>query len=364
MSVPFVDLSRQAAAIADELEEGFADVLRHARFVGGPALERFEEAWAAYCGAGHAVGLNSGTDAIALALRASGVGPGDEVITAANTCVATITAIVATGATPVLADVDPQTWTLDPDSAEAAVTPRTRALVPVHLYGRCAELEPLQTLAADRELVLVEDAAQAHGAEYRGSRPGSTSTATYSFYPTKNLGALGDAGAVVTNDAAMADELRRLRSHGERSEARGIAVVPGVNSRLDEVQAELLTRKLAHLDAWNNRRRGLAGYYRRELTDAPVTLPAEPEESGHVWHLFVVLAEDREAFRARLLERGVGTLVHYPEPIHRQPAYTSLAGGLPLRVSERLCERVVSLPLYAELTDAEAEQVVEAVRAA
>jgi dTDP-4-amino-4,6-dideoxygalactose transaminase len=305
--------------------------------------------------------VNSGTDAIALALRAYGVGPGDEVVTAANTCVATITAIVATGATPVLADVDPETWTLDPGSAESAVTPRTKALVPVHLYGRCAALEPLRALAEERGLGLVEDAAQAHGAQYRGSRPGAVSTAAYSFYPTKNLGALGDAGAVVTDDAAIADELRRLRSHGERAEARGVAVVPGVNSRLDEIQAELLSRKLAHLDVWNARRRELAAYYLQELADAPVTLPAVADEDGRVWHLFVVLAEDREAFRASLLDRGVETLVHYPEPIHRQPAYTSLAGELPLTVSEHVCARVVSLPLYAELTDAEAVQVVEAV---
>ena len=363
-SVPFVDLRRRAVVLAGELEEGFQAVLRRGRFVGGPALERFEAGFAASCGAGHAVGVNSGTDALSLALRAHGVGPGDEVVTAANTCVATITAIVATGATPVLADVDPDTWTLAPSSAAAAVTRRTTALVPVHLYGQCADLEPLRALAADRGLVLVEDAAQAHGALYRGSRPGSASTAAYSFYPTKNLGALGDAGAVVTNDAALADELRRLRSHGERAEARGIAVVPGVNSRLDEVQAELLSRTLAHLDAWNERRRELAAFYRRELADAAVTLPVEAEGRLHAWHLFVVLTDDRDAFRSSLRERGVETLVHYPEPIHRQPAYASLAGDVPLSVSERLCERVVSLPLYPELTDAEAEQVVEAVRSA
>jgi dTDP-4-amino-4,6-dideoxygalactose transaminase len=364
LNVPFVDLRREAAAIADDLEDGFAAVLGRGRFVGGPALERFEAAFAHYCGAAAAVGVNSGTDAIALALRAHGVGRDDEVITAANTCVATITAIVATGAIPVLADVDPETWTLEAASTEAAVTPRTKALVPVHLYGQCADLEPIRSLASERGLVVVEDAAQAHGASYEGSRPGSVSTATYSFYPTKNLGALGDAGAVVTNDAAIADELRRLRSHGERAEARGIAVVPGVNSRLDEVQAELLTRKLAHLDAWNERRRTLAAYYRRQLTDGPVALPVQAEGRVHVWHLFVVLAEDRDAFRAALRGHGVETLVHYPEPIHRQPAYTSLAGDLPLTVAERLCERVVSLPLYPELTDAEAEQVVAAVRAA
>ena len=361
MRVPFLDLGRGPA---DELEEAFSAVLARGRYVGGSALERFESEFSAYCGAAHAVGVNSGTDAIALALRAHGVGPGDEVVTAANTCVATITGIAGAGATPVLADVDPETWTLDPASAEAACTPRTKALVPVHLYGQCADLGPLHALAADRGLVLVEDAAQGHGASYGGARPGSASTAAYSFYPTKNLGALGDAGAVVTTEDHVAELLRMLRSHGERAEARGTAVVPGVNSRLDEIQAELLVRKLAHLDGWNDRRRHLAGYYRRELAESGVTTPVEAEGRVHAWHLFVVLAPDRNTFRARMHEQGVETLVHYPDAIHRQTAYTSLAGSVPLAVSERLCAQVVSLPLYPDLTDAEAEQVVAAVRRA
>jgi dTDP-3-amino-3,4,6-trideoxy-alpha-D-glucose transaminase len=361
-TVPFLDLGRQVAASRAELEDAFATVLGRGRFVGGPALEGFEAEFAAYCGADHAVGVNSGTDAIALALRGLGIGHGDEVITAANTCVATITGILGAGATPVLADVDEETWTLDPASAEAAVTGRTRALMPVHLYGQCADLEPLAELARAHGLKLVEDAAQAHGAEYQGKRAGTIGdAAAYSFYPTKNLGALGDAGAVVTSDPELAETLRRLRSHGERAEARGIAVVPGVNSRLDEVQAEVLRRRLARLDAGNDRRRQLAARYLDEL--AGVRLPVEATGRIHAWHLFVVLAEGRDAFRAGLRERGVETLVHYPEPIHRQPAYANLAGRLPLPVSERLCERVVSLPLYPELTDAEAEQVVAVVRA-
>jgi dTDP-3-amino-3,4,6-trideoxy-alpha-D-glucose transaminase len=236
--------------------------------------------------------------------------------------------------------------------------------MPVHLYGQCAGLGPLRALAAERDLVLVEDAAQAHGASYGGARPGSASTAAYSFYPTKNLGALGDAGAVVTTDDHVAQLVRMLRSHGERAEARGTAVVAGVNSRLDEIQAELLVRKLAHLTEWNDRRRKLAVYYRRELAETGVTIPVEAEGHVHAWHLFVVLAPDRDAFRARMREQGVETMVHYPDAIHRQPAYTSLGGSVPLTVSERLCAEVVSLPLHPELTDAEAEQVVAAVQAA
>jgi dTDP-4-amino-4,6-dideoxygalactose transaminase len=359
--VPFLDLGRQAAASREELEDAFATVLASGCFIGGPALERFEAEFAAYCGADHAVGVNSGTDAISLALRGLGIGPGDEVITAANTCIATVTGIAAAGATPVLADVDEETWTLDPASAEAAITARTRALLPVHLYGQCADLEPLAELARAHGLKLVEDAAQAHGAEYRGRRAGAIGdAAAYSFYPTKNLGALGDAGAIVTSDPELAEVLRCLRSHGERADARGIAVTPGVNSRLDEVQAEVLRRRLNRLDAGNERRRQLAARYRDEL--AGVGLPVEAPGRIHTWHLFVVLAEDRATFRAAVRERGVETLVHYAEPVHRQPAYTSLAGRMPLPVSERLCERVVSLPLYPELTDAEADQVIAAVR--
>ncbi len=361
--VPFLDLGRRVAAERAELEEAFATVLSSGRFVGGGSLERFEAEFAAYCGTAHAVGVNSGTDAIALALRALGIGPGDEVVTAANTCVATVTGILGAGATPVLADADETTWTLDPASAEAAIGERTRALLPVHLYGAYADHGALAALARERGLKLVEDAAQAHGAEHAGRRPGAASdAAAYSFYPTKNLGALGDAGAVVTSDPELAETVRRLRSHGERADARGIAVEPGVNSRLDEVQAEVLRRRLARLDDGNERRRRLAAYYRAELSGV-VTVPVERPGSVHAWHLFVVLVEERDAFRASLRGRGVETLVHYPESIHRQPAYRRLAGRVPLTVSERLCERVVSLPLYPELTDAEAEQVVAAVNA-
>jgi dTDP-3-amino-3,4,6-trideoxy-alpha-D-glucose transaminase len=355
-SVPFLDLGRAAAAQKGLLAEAFATVVDRGRFVGGPALELFEERWSNWCWAPHAVGVNSGTDAIAIALRALGVGPGDEVITAANTCVATVTGIAAAGATAVLADVDARTWTLDPDSARTAVTARTRAIVPVHLYGQGADLAPLRELG----LPIVEDAAQAHGTECEGLRRGEL--AAYSFYPTKNLGALGDAGAVVTDDAELAERMRMLRSHGERADARGIAVTPGANSRLDELQAEILLRRVEHLDEWNERRRRLAAFYLDRLADADVVLPVEAEGRKHSWHLFVVLVEDRDRLRARLLERGVETLVHYPEPIHRQPAYADLP-RVDVPVAERLCEQVVSLPLYPELTDAEAEQVVKAVLA-
>ncbi len=354
--MPFLDLARQAAADRALIEEAVATVVERGRFIGGPSLEAFEERWSDYCWAPHAVGVNSGTDAIALALRALGVGPGDEVITAANTCVATVTGIAASGATTVLADVDAASWTLDPASAKTAVTERTRgdragASVRSVRRPRAAA----RPRAADRRRRRAGARGGVRGAAARRARG-------YSFYPTKNLGALGDAGAIVTSDIEVVKKLRMLRSHGERADARGIAVLPGVNSRLDELQAEVLLRRIELLDERNERRRELAAFYLERLAGADVVLPVEADGRKHCWHLFVVLASDREAFRARLRERGVETLVHYQEPIHEQPAYAHLP-RVDVSVSERLCEQVVSLPLYPELTDAEAEQVVEAVLA-
>jgi dTDP-4-amino-4,6-dideoxygalactose transaminase len=348
VNVPFLDLRRQTDALRPELERTLARVLDGGRFVGGPLVEEFEQAWAAYCGAAYAVGCASGTDALAIALLAVGVEPGDEVVTAANTCVPTVAAIEQAGAVPVLADADPATYTLDPGSLEAALTERTRAIVPVHLYGRCAEMEPILQLARTRGLKVVEDAAQAHGAEHAGRRAGSLAdAAAFSFYPTKNLGALGDAGAVVTGDADVAARARRLREYGEEERYR--SVEPGVNSRLDPLQAAVLLCKLGRLDGWNERRAELARRYRAAGLDAPA--------GAH--HLFVIRVPDREAFRARLAEAGVQTLVHYPLPVHGHPAYARLARP-GLETSERLAREVVSLPLYPELTDEEAAAVVRA----
>jgi dTDP-4-amino-4,6-dideoxygalactose transaminase len=347
VNVPFLDLRRQTAALRPELEHAIARVLDGGRFVGGPIVEEFEQAWAAYCDVSDAVGVASGTDALAIALRAVGVEPRDEVITAANTCVPTIAAIEQAGAVPVLVDADPVTYTLDPARLEEVISERTRAIVPVHLYGRCAEMEPIVRLARERGLKVVEDAAQAHGAEYRGRRAGSLAdAAAFSFYPTKNLGALGDGGAVVTEDAEVAARARRLREYGEEERYR--SVEPGMNSRLDPLQASVLLSKLERLDAWNERRHELAARYRGAGLESP---------AGH--HLFVVRAPDRDAYRARLAASGVESLVHYPLPVHEHPAYARLARP-GLETSERLAREVVSLPLYPELTDAEAEAVMRA----
>jgi dTDP-4-amino-4,6-dideoxygalactose transaminase len=329
--------------------------------VGGAAVEEFERAWAEYCGAAHAVGVASGTDALELALRAGGVGPGDEVITAANTCVPTVAAIVSAGATPVLADVDPHTRTLDPDSVAAAIGPRTRALVPVHLYGRCADMDALGALAREHGLLVVEDAAQAHGAEVGGRRAGTLGdAAAFSFYPTKNLGALGDAGAVVTDDAALAERARMLRSYGEREQYR--SELEGRNSRLDTLQAALLRAKLPHLDRWTARRRAIAAHYAEALAELPLALPDEPDGGVHAFHLYVVRTADRDGLRDALARAGVGTLVHYPRAVHEHPAYAPLRRELP--VSEALAREVLSLPLYPELADGEVEAVTAAVLAA
>jgi dTDP-4-amino-4,6-dideoxygalactose transaminase len=360
VTVPFLDLSRQVEALRSELDESIAAVLDSGRFIEGETVAEFERAFAAYCGARHAVGVASGTDAITLALRAVGVVPGDEVITAANTCVPTVVGIERAGARPILVDTDEETLTLDPGELEEALTDRTQAVVPVHLYGQCTDMDAVLSFAQEHGLKVVEDAAQAHGAEYGSGRVGTFGdAAAFSFYPTKNLGALGDGGAVVTNDAEVASRVRSLRTYGY--DADGSSAVSGMNSRLDALQAAVLLVKLPWLEGWNERRRSLAMYYREALAGVGLRLPVEAEGRRHVHHLFVVRSPERDVLRARLRERGVETLVHYPQPVQLHPAYRHLARPGRLERSERAAREVVSLPLYAELTDGEAEAVVSAV---
>jgi dTDP-4-amino-4,6-dideoxygalactose transaminase len=361
--IPFGDLARQTAALQPEVDAAISRVLASGRYVLGEELEQFESAFAAWCGAADAVGVANGTDAIAIALEAVGVGPGDEVITAANTCVPTVVGIEAAGAVPVLVDADPATRTLDPGRVEAAITTRTRALLPVHLYGRVADADSLLAIAAAHELPLVEDCAQAHGAEWRGRRAGTLgAAAAFSFYPTKNLGAFGDAGAVVTSDPEVARRARLLRNYGERE--RFEHVLRGRNSRLDALQAALLAAKLQHLDGWLERREAIAARYMLALSGTSVAPPEPFAQGRHAYHLYVVEAPERGRFRAALLDAGVETAVHYPRPIHRQPAYAELGESRDLAVSERLADTVVSLPMYPELTDDEVDQVSAAARSA
>jgi dTDP-4-amino-4,6-dideoxygalactose transaminase len=362
--VPFLDLSRQVAALRDELDAAIAVVLDSGRFVGGEPVERFERQFAEWCGVPHAVGVASGTDALTLALRAVGVRPGDEVITVANTCVPTVAGIEQSGATPVLVDALRESMTIDAERVVEAIGPHTRAIVPVHLYGRCADMDPLLDLAREHDLKVVEDCAQAHGAEYRGKRAGTMGdAATFSFYPTKNLGALGDGGAVVAKDEDVASAVRQLRSYGEAHQYHSVRA-GGRNSRLDTLQAAVLSVKLRHLDDWNARRRAIAARYHKALAAAGLPVPAGQSDGEHVYHLYVVPVVDRDAFRRRLAKSGVETLVHYPHAVHEHPAYERLAKPGRLERSERLCREVVSLPLYPELTDGEVDAVIAALTAA
>jgi dTDP-4-amino-4,6-dideoxygalactose transaminase len=361
--IPFNDLKPAHQRHRHEYEDAVRRVFARGGFILGPEVEAFEAGFAAYHGAVHAVGVASGTDAVELALRAAGIGPGDEVITASHTAVATVCAVERAGARPVFVDIDPDTYTLDPAAVEAALTPRTRALLPVHLYGHPADLPALAAIARKHNLCLIEDCAQAHGARHGGKLVGTFGElAAFSFYPTKNLGAFGDAGAVLTSDARLAERLRRLRNYGQARRCHHAE--RGVNSRLDELQAALLRAKLARLDEHNAERRRLAARYRAGLSG--VVLPqADEPRIHHVYHLFVVRHAARDRLRLRLRARGVETLVHYPVPVHLQPAYADLGyrpGSLP--ATERAAREVLSLPLYVGLGEERVARVAEAVAVA
>ena len=351
MKIPFVDLQEQYQGIRDEITLAIADVLNHSDFVLGRAVNNFEESFAEYCEASYAVGVDSGYSALELILRAYGIGPGDEVITAANTFIATALAISNCGARPVLVDIDPETYNLDPNLLETAVSPATRAIIPVHLYGHPADMDPILAVARKHGLKVIEDAAQAHGARYKGRRAGSLGdAAAFSFYPGKNLGAYGDGGAVVTNDAALADQVRLLRNLGQRVKYHHL--VKGYNRRLDTIQAAVLQVKLAYLDEWNASRRRAAAVYREMLADLPLITPRAARWAEPVYHLFVIRTQNRDAMSRYLQEGGIATGMHYPIPIHLQPAYKELGygeGAFP--VTEAYAQEILSLPMYPELTD-------------
>ncbi|MDQ2784369.1 MAG: DegT/DnrJ/EryC1/StrS family aminotransferase [Chloroflexota bacterium] len=365
-AIPIASASAQYATIKDAMDAAVQRVLTSGWFILGAETEAFEREFAAYCGVAHAIGVGNGTDALMLALRALGVGPGDEVITVPMTAAFGAFAITMTGATPVFVDIEAGTANMNPALLERAITPRTKAIMPVHLYGQAADLGAIMAIAARHGLPVVEDAAQAHGALYEGQRVGSIGKiGGFSFYPSKNLGAAGDGGAVTTNDAALAETVRMLRNGGQRGKYEH--VIQGVNSRLDEMQAAILRVKLAHLDEWNAARRRLAHQYDELLAGSSVTLPEErpgaaPE--GHVWHLFAVRHPRRDALATYLKERGIGTAVHYPTALHLQPAFASLGlgeGAYP--VAEQQAREELSLPLYPEMTADEVVFVADAIRA-
>jgi dTDP-4-amino-4,6-dideoxygalactose transaminase len=362
---PFVDLGAQYREVRDELLPEVERLLASGAFVGGEALTRFESAFAAFCGVGHAVGVANGTDALHLALRAVGVAAGDEVVTVPNTFVATAEAIAQAGARPVLVDVRPDTLLIDAAALDAVVTPRTRAIVPVHLYGRLADVDALERWCGARGVALVEDAAQAHGAALGGRRAGAFGDAAgFSFYPAKNLGAAGEAGAVVTRRADVAARVARLRDHGQSE--RYHHEVAGYNSRLDALQAAVLAVKLRRLAAWNARRRVLAAIYRERLGKVPgLEVPVAPAEpASHVYHLFVIRVVERDRLRAALSAHAIDTGLHYPVPIHLQPGWRHLGygpGDFP--VAEAAARTVLSLPIYPHMSDDAVHRVCDTIEA-
>ena len=358
--IPFLQL--KPGTDAGDVRAAIDRVIERGWFVLGPELQAFETEFAAATGAAHAVGVGTGTDAIAIALRCLGIGPGDEVITSPLSAAYSALAIMMAGARPVFADIDPERLTIDPAAVAAAVTPKTAAILPVHLYGQPADMEAIAAVAARHNLAIIEDACQAHLATCGGRPVGSFgAAAAYSFYPTKNLGALGDGGAITFADASLADRARRLRNGGQTDRYHHAEF--GVNSRLDELQAAVLRARLRHLPGWTASRRALAQSYRRALDGATGIVVPPERDAGHVYHLFPVLSEARDAVRARLSSAGIETLVHYPVPIPRQPA---LASEQPAQcpVADRICRQVFSLPLYPSLADADVERVADAVRRA
>jgi dTDP-4-amino-4,6-dideoxygalactose transaminase len=360
--VPFVDLAAQHREIADAVAAGFQRVMATSAFIGGPDVATFEAAWACFTGTRHAVGVGSGTDALELAVRAAGVGPGDEVIVPTNSFIASAAAVARTGATPVLVDCDDEYQLIDPHQVEAAVTERTKAIMPVHLYGQLAPMEALVPLAERSGAVIIEDAAQCHGASRHGRRAGAWGlAAATSFYPGKNLGAYGDAGAVACNDDEVAERIVALRNHGGQAKYEHPAL--GFNSRLDTLQAVVLSAKLARLDAWNHARQAAAERYGRQLADLPgVRLPTVLPGNKHVWHLYVIRVPQRDRVLARLQEAGVQAGIHYPVPIHLQGAFSSLGygrGAFP--VAESIAQEIISLPMHPHLTGGQQERVAEAL---
>ncbi|MDQ1558594.1 MAG: hypothetical protein QOD32_1654 [Pyrinomonadaceae bacterium] len=376
--IPFVDLQAQYRSIKLEVDEAIGRVVESAAFILGREVEAFEAAFAEYLGARFCVGVSSGTAAVQLAVTACGVTAGDEVLVPANTFFATAEAVSTAGATPVFVDADPVSYTIDPTKIEAAITPRTRAIIPVHLYGQSADLDPIFEIAARHNLSVIEDAAQAHGSLYKGRRVGALGRANcFSFYPGKNLGAYGEGGAVVTDDAEVARRVRLLRDHGSEQKYRHDII--GYNFRLEGIQGAVLNVKLKHLDNWNELRRAHAARYHELLSAAgdgeggagkgdsdnggALMLPQELPYARHIYHLYVVQSDERDALQQHLAAAGVQTGVHYPVPVHLQPAYASLghrAGDYP--EAERQAARVLSLPMFPELTAAQIERVAEAVR--
>lgn len=359
MQVPFVELKTQYAALQHEIEAAMTKVFAQSQFILGPEVEEFEQKFAAYCQVQHAIAVNSGTSALHLALIAAGIKPHDEVITVAMTFVATVAPILYCGAKPVLIDVNPITWNLDPSQLEDAITPRTKAIIPVHLHGLMADMGPIMKVANHHNITVIEDACQAHGATYQGKTAGSIGKINaFSFYPGKNLGAYGEGGAVVTQDSALAEEVRLLRNFGQAEKYHHI--LKGFNYRMETLQAAILSVKMKYIDQWIQQRIQVAQWYYERLTELPLQLPYRPTTDRHGFHVFAIRTSHREMIKQALANRGIATQIHYPTPVHLQAAYADLGygkGSLP--VSEQLAQEFLSLPLYPEMTETQVDYVCE-----
>ncbi|MBK8031594.1 MAG: DegT/DnrJ/EryC1/StrS family aminotransferase [Chloroflexi bacterium] len=362
MKVPFVNLQAQHEPLQTEINLAIANVFTNTSFVLGEEVNKFEEEFAAYCGVKHAIGLDSGLSALKLALEAYNIGEGDEVIVPANTFIATAAAVSFVGAKPVFVDIKPNTYNIDPAKIEAAITDRTKAIIPVHLYGIPADMNEIMAIANQHNLIVIEDACQAHGAYYRGQRIGSFGhAAAFSFYPAKNLGAAGDGGALVTNDSQLNAQIKAMRNCGQKE--KYVHVTTPYNHRLDTVHAAVLRIKLRHLDEWNALRRQKATLYHRFLLHSGVITPAAPNYTIPVWHLYVVRVQNRAALQARLNEQGISTALHYPLPLHLQPYYENLGhqrGDFP--ITEAYADQILSLPMFPELSEEQIEHVANALK--
>ncbi len=360
--IPFFDLREGTRTIRAEIDEAIARVIDNTAFVLGPEVDRFEEEFASYCDVSYSAGVSSGTSALHLVLQGYGIGPGDEVITVPNTFVATVESIMMTGAEPVLVDVREDTHLIDVDLVEAAVTPRTRAVVPVNLFGQCCDMDPLMKIAEKHNFVVIEDACQSHGAAYKGRKSGSLGhAAAFSFYPSKNLGSFGEGGAVTSNDEKLIGRVRALRHHAQFS--KNVHSEIGYNDRLHSIQAAVLRVKLRYLDGWNEKRRTLAARYRKNLEGSGYVMPVEKPERKHVYHLFTVWCADKEAVGKALSDNDIGWGQHYPMPVHLQPAFSNLGAGNGMYpVAERLMRGLISLPMFPELREEAVDRVCEVLR--
>jgi dTDP-4-amino-4,6-dideoxygalactose transaminase len=357
--IPLVDLKAQYLSLKDEIREGIDKALESMNLFLGPNVQAFEREFADFCGVRYGIGVGSGTDALQLGLLACGIGEGDEVITVSHTFIATVEALHNIGAVPVFVDIEPPTYLMDVSKIEARITPRTKAILPVHLYGQVVDISPLLDIARRNKLKVIEDACQAHGAEYQGKRAGSFGDiGCFSFYFTKNLGAYGEAGMVVTNSAEIAERVRMLRDHGQQK--KYLHPIPGYNSRLDEIQAAILRVKLKRLEGWNEKRREHARLYSRGLKDSGLVTPIEAEGRKHVYHLYVVRLKARDKLRQWLEKKGIFTGIHYPVPIHRQTWFQPYSSGT-LPVTEKVVEEILSLPIYPELTQEQISRVLQAI---